>query len=116
MCLFRSDDRQWVESQKRLFRTFVFQSTRYLSSSTGNGLLFDSDTDDSMNASSGPAPPPPSTKQIVLVEVSDRLFFPTETSESDARAEREREGVKVSLNLHAPNFKQSVQRWMYFYC
>ncbi|CAF3974199.1 unnamed protein product [Rotaria sp. Silwood2] len=65
------DDRQWVESQKRSFRTFVFQSTRYLSSSTGNpsnGLIFENDNEQSIQSQSS------STKQLVLIEVSQYIY------------------------------------------
>lgn len=61
------DDRQWNESQKRSFRTFVFQSTRYLSSSTGNSL-FDDDSEDSIKSQSSSSSS--TTKQLVLIEVS----------------------------------------------
>ncbi|CAF1146868.1 unnamed protein product [Adineta steineri] len=63
------DDRQWIESQKRSFRTFVFQSTRYLSSSTGNsnnGLIFENENEESTQSQTLLN----SNKQIVLIEVS----------------------------------------------
>ena len=66
------DDRQWADSQKRLFRTFVFQSTRYLSSSTGNsgnGLIFDDEDEESLRSSST------SNKQLVLIEVSSYFYY-----------------------------------------
>ncbi|CAF0867447.1 unnamed protein product [Rotaria sordida] len=65
------DDRQWIESQKRSFRTFVFQSTRYLSSSTSNssnGLIFENDNEQSIKSQSSSSSS--STKQLVLIEVS----------------------------------------------
>lgn len=67
------EDRQWIESQKRAFRTFVFQSTRYLSSSTGNytnGLIFEDENEDSTKSQSSS-----STKQIVLIEVSSYFVY-----------------------------------------
>ncbi|CAF3488237.1 unnamed protein product [Rotaria sp. Silwood1] len=67
----KRDDRQWVESQKRSFRTFVFQSTRYLSSSTGNasnGLIFENDNEQSIKSQSS------SIKQLVLIEVSQYIY------------------------------------------
>lgn len=69
------DDRQWVESQKRSFRTFVFQSTRYLSSSTGNsinGLIFEDENEESTKSQSSLSS---STKQIVLIEVSSCIYL-----------------------------------------
>ncbi|CAF3471074.1 unnamed protein product [Rotaria socialis] len=68
------DDRQWTESQKRSFRTFAFQSTRYLSSSTGNcsnGLIFEDENEQSTVKSHSTS----STKQIVLIEVSSHFFY-----------------------------------------
>ncbi|CAF4405720.1 unnamed protein product, partial [Adineta steineri] len=59
-------DRQWIESQKRSFRTFVFQSTRYLSSSTGNsnnGLIFENDNEESTQSQTLLN----SNKQILLI-------------------------------------------------
>ena len=61
------DDRHSIESQKRSFRTFVFQSTRYLTSSTGRsneGFLFDNDDAEPKKPASS------SSKQLVLIEVS----------------------------------------------
>ncbi|CAF4987668.1 unnamed protein product, partial [Rotaria socialis] len=71
---FVADDRQWTESQKRSFRTFAFQSTRYLSSSTGNcsnGLIFEDENEQSTVKSHSTS----STKQIVLIEVSSHFFY-----------------------------------------
>lgn len=58
---------QWVESQKRLFRTFLFQSTRYTTSTTAEqqiteSFLFDFDDEEKT--------PKLTNKQLVLVEVS----------------------------------------------
>ncbi|UJR30726.1 hypothetical protein I4U23_018246 [Adineta vaga] len=73
----QQDDRQWTESQKRLFRTFVFQSTRYLSSSTGNssnGLTFDDDNEESIESQSS------YNKQLVLIEDLPNGFYSDITS------------------------------------
>jgi len=70
------DDRQWIESQKRSFRTFVFQSTRYLSSSTGNsinGLIFEDENEESTKSQSSLSSL--STKQLVLIEVSQYIYI-----------------------------------------
>jgi hypothetical protein len=65
------DDCRWIESQKRLFRTFVFQSARYLSSSTNdtvdNTIDFDHVNDERAQQLNT------FTKQLVLIEVGDNL-------------------------------------------
>ncbi|CAF1000551.1 unnamed protein product [Didymodactylos carnosus] len=56
------------ESQKLLFRSFLFQSTRYLSSSVGNSLLFESDIQKNLRTNEQ-LPKTSHKYQIVLIEV-----------------------------------------------
>jgi len=81
------DDRQSIESQKRSFRTFLFQSTRYLSSSmgqnSGDGLFFennsnDDDDDDDQNENEEKPKKissPIYKHQLVLIEDLPNAFY-----------------------------------------
>ncbi len=88
------DDRQWIESQKRSFRTFVFQSTRYLSSSTGNsinGLTFEDENEEATKSQTSLLPA--TNKQLVLIEVSQSIYI------KHTRSKDQKKAIKISKSI-----------------